>query len=104
MNQNESAMIRLRDGTIRALDENELLPDGASLLTSLYMRDQARAGASSTSVRDAERDRDEAYLSMVDRLSDGWKAPPLPSPVSDRRPPQTVSAVDAQLARDAAHR
>ena len=76
MNPNEPTMISLRDGTIRALGETELLPDGATMLTSLFMRDQACAGSSAAAF-DAEQQRalgaaDAAYLSMCKRLSTAW--------------------------------
>jgi hypothetical protein len=48
---------------------------------------------------------DAAYLGMCKRLSTAWMPEAQrQASFSDRQPPQTVSAVDAQMARDASHR
>lgn len=113
INPREPTMIRLRDGTIRALDENELLPDGATMLASLFMRDQARAGSSDAAF-DAEQQRllgaaDAAYADYVHRLQNAWKTPdgPRQAATNDGQRSPTVSTTpitDERLARDIAHR
>src|SRR4051794_30820459 len=102
MNSHEPTMVRLRDGTIRALDENELLPDGATLLASLFMRD-ARPGSNAAAF-DAQQQRllgaaDAAYADYVHRLQNAWKAPDGP-----RQTVSTTPITDAALARDEALR
>jgi hypothetical protein len=109
----EQTYCRLRDGTLKVLGPEDLLPDGASLVVSLQMRDQARAGGGSGSgifMSDAERaraegTRDAAYLSMCRRQATAWMPEEQrQASLSDRQPSQMISAVDAQLARDEALR
>src|SRR3954466_12943203 len=99
---NEPTMIRLRDGTIRAWDDdNELLPDGATLMSRLFLKDSAGSNAAAF---DAQQQRllgaaDAALADYVHRLQNAWKAPDGP-----RQTASTTPITDAALARDEALR
>jgi hypothetical protein len=85
--------VRLRDGTIRELRDDEIIPDGASVVVPMAMRDQAITDdEDDIPIYDADdMAAEQAWQDMKVRLSDAYKTP-APQRAAKAQSQQTYDA------------